>query len=288
MSDLSVVLSMDESTARALRADEAVTQMLDSYNIDSADMANVANADMRGAITRVAEIKALKAGFVAPAKTIIANAEALFDPAIEAQTLFAKGLRGKLEVWTVEQRRIADEARRVAEAEERRLRQEAEAKAAAERAKAEQQAADQRRQAAEAEERRKAAEAEGNAKAAAAAAAEAARLQEKAAATLENGEAKAAEAVMSAQAAVPVVAAPEKVAGFSLRDNWKGELLPGKTERDAIALIVDAIPDGRTDLLALLKLDMSAADKLAKALKKSMNVPGMQAVNRQGSMSRPA
>jgi len=288
--NLSVVLQMDEGTKAALTADENVAAMLDSYVIDSKAMADIANRDMRESMARIEEIKALKAGFVAPAKQIIANAEALFDPAINARLAFATGLRRKLEMFTVEQKRLADEAKRKAEEEERRRRQEAEAAAAAERARAEQQAAEQRRQAAEAEEARKKAEAEGNKRAAAAAAAQAAKLQEKATATLANADAKATEALMAAQAALPLASAPlqEKVAGFSLRDNWKAELLPGKTERDAIALIVAAVAAGRSDLLALLKLDMTAADKLAKALKKAMNVPGMEAVNRQTSVSRAA
>jgi hypothetical protein len=44
--------------------------------------------------------------------------------------------------------------------------------------------------------------------------------------------------------------------------------------------IATAIAGGRTDLLALFKLDMSAANRLAKAQKKGMKVPGLQAVNR--------
>jgi hypothetical protein len=198
-------------------------------------------------------------------------------------------LRAKLQDFTTEQKRLADEAERQRQAEERRVRQEAEAKAAAERAKAEQIAAEQRRQAEAAEAARRKAEAEGNAKAAARAAAEAATLQEKAVATIENADAKAAETIMAAQAALQLPpATAEKVAGFSLRDNWKAELHPGKGEYAVIALIVEAIANGRSDLLALLKLDMSAADKLAKALKGAMNVPGMLAVNRQTSVSRAA
>lgn len=292
--NLSVELRMDESMSAALQADEAVTAMLDSYTIDSLAMANIANGDMRASIVRIEEIKALKAGFVAPAKQIIANAEALFDPAIRARQAFATGLRAKLADFAIEQKRLADESRRRAEDEERKRRQEAEVKAAAERAKAEQIAAEQRRQAAEAEEARRKAVAEGNAKEAARAAAEAAKMQEKATATLENADAKAAETIMAAQAALPLVPAVEKVAGFSLRDNWQGELRPGVDEAGATALIVSGITGipadkfVRPDLLPLLKLDAGAGHRLAKALKNAFNVPGMQAVNRQTSVSRAA
>lgn len=292
---LSLDLRMDESMQAALRVDEGVTAMLDSYVLDSKDMADIANQDMRASLVRIEEIKKLKAGFVAPAKQIIANAEALFDPAINARQAFATGLRRKLEAFTAEQRRLADEARRRAEEEDRRRRQEAEAAAAAERARAEQLAAEQRRQVAAAEEARKTAEAEGNARAAAAAAAQAAKLEEKATATLANADAKVNETLMAAQAAAPAVApVAEKVAGFSLRDNWKAELQPGKTPDQAMALIISAIAGVpierfvRPELLPLCKLEMSAADKLAKALKKAMNVPGLEAVNRQTSVSRAA
>ncbi len=293
--NLSVVLQMDENMQAALRADEAVAAMLDSYTVDSKAMADLANTDMRTSIARIEQIKVLKSGFVAPAKQIIANAEALFDPAINARQAFATGLRRKLEVFTAEQKRLADEARRKAEEEDRRRRQEAEAAAAAERARAEQQAAAERRQAEEAEQARKKAEVEGNKRAAAAAAAQAARLQEKAVATLANADVKVAETMMAAQAAAPVAAPePEKVAGFSLRDNWKAELQPGKTPESVVPMIVAAITGVpiekfvRPDLLPLCKLDMSAGDRLAKALKKAMNVPGVDAVNRQTSVSRAA
>jgi hypothetical protein len=251
-------------------------------------MAVLANDELRGVIARKEALKKWRDKFIAPATQIIENAKALFNPALNALGQSETLLRAELQRWTVEQKRLADEERLKREAEERRLRHEAEAKAAADRAKAEQVAAEQRRLARAAEEARQKAVAEGNAKAAAAAAAEAAKLEEKAAATIENAEAKAAETIIAAQAAVTVASAPEKVAGFSLRDNWKAELLPGKGDRDVIPLIVDAIASGRTELLALLKLDMGAADKLAKALKKAMSVPGMQAVNRQTSMSRAA
>jgi len=297
---LSVVLQMDEALHRQLKVDEAITAMLEHYVIDSKETADVVNADMRQAIIRVAEIKKIKAGFVAPAKQIIANAEALFDPAIEAQEAFGLGLRKKLEVYTFEQRRIADEARRVAEEAERKRRQEAEAKAAAERAKAAQEAQEQRRQAQIAENERQAALAAGNAQAAAVAAAEAARLKEQAQATVETAEIKAQETVLAAAAQNTVVVAPEKVEGFSLVANWGAELAEGKTEADFIreaarAMVGVRVVDGlrelipeRPDLAPLFQRDGSASNKLAKALKGAMSVPCLIAVNRPSSRSRAA
>lgn len=295
---LSVSLVMDPSMHDALRADERIALEVDSYVIDSAPMAELANTALRQSIERIAVIKEWKGGFVAPARQIIANAEALFDPAIAARQSFVAGIRGKLSAWTMEQQRLADEARRKAAEEERRVRQEAEQKAAAERARAEQVAAEQRRQAEAAEAARQKALAEGNAREAAKHAAAAAKLDEKAHATLANAEVKANETVMAAEAAIataaPVIAAPLAPKGFGMRDNWKGEMLPGHAEADVVRAIVAAIAGVpadalvRPDLLPLLDLNTSNADKLAKALKKAFNVPGMQAVNRQTSVSRAA
>jgi hypothetical protein len=50
--------------------------------------------------------------------------------------------------------------------------------------------------------------------------------------------------------------------------------------------IAGEIVAGRKDLAALLKLDMSAADKLAKALKESFNVPCLVAKNTPVASSR--
>lgn len=288
MTDLSVTLVPDQDLTNALRRDETALAVAQAYVIDSPEMASLCNDELRSVIARTAALNKWRDKFIAPAKQIIENARALFNPALAALEASEKLLRGELQRWTNEQKRLADDARVKAEAEERRLRQEAEATAAAERARAHQQAEEQRRQAAAAEETRQKAVAAGNAKAAAAAAAEAAKCNERAAATLENANAKANEAIVAVQAALPVVAAPEKVGGFSLRDNWKLELLPGQDERAALPLIVAAIAGGRVELLALLTLNMSAGDKLAKALKQATNVPGMHAVNRQTSMSRAA
>lgn len=293
---LSVTLTMDETMVNALRADQVIALELDSYVIDSKPMADLANTAMRGSIARIAEIKEWKAKFVEPAKQIIANAEALFDPAIAARQQFVAGMRGKLADYTTEQLRIAAEEQRKRDEEARRVRQEAEQRAAAERAKAEAIALEQRRLAAEAEAARQKAEAEGNAKEAAKQAAAAATLTEKAHATIENAETKASQVVMAAEAAATAtpITMPEKVSGFGMRDNWKLRLVAGKSEQDAIAMIVAAIAGVpvdkfvRPELLAMFKLDASAGDRLAKALKKACNVPGMQSVNEQTTVSRAA
>jgi ATPase subunit of ABC transporter with duplicated ATPase domains len=195
-----------------------------------------------------------------------------------------------LTIYDGECKRLADEARRTREAEERRARQEADAKAAAERARAEEQAAAARKLAEEAEAKRVAAVAEGNKRAAAAAAAEKAKQEEQARSVIENGEAKAMELQLAAAAAPTTVVAPEpvKLAGFSTRENWVAEFAAGMREDDVKLALCQAIAGGRPDLLALLAIDMPAANRLAKAQKKNMHAPGLQAVNRPVATSRAA
>lgn len=258
-----------------------------TFVVDDAITADLANRELRSTKDRLKKLDDARKSLIAPARQIIESAQLIFKPAIDALTEAEGIYKAKLTDWSRrEEERLACE-RREREAAERLARQKAEQAAAAARARAEAEAAEARRKAQEAEEARRKAEAEGNARAAAAAAAEAAKLQEKAAAAEENGAAKAQAAILSAAAQV----APEPVAvatpkGFSTRDNWVAELASGQDEGSAKAAIVAAIAAGRADLLGLLVLDMSAASKLAKALKSAMNVPGLVAVNKPVAASR--
>lgn len=286
---LQVTLQLDESMRQHLAEAHGVVALAESYVVDSAPMAAAANTELRGIKLRRGRIEAMKKDFVRPAKDIIANAEKWFAPSLEAHDKAEAIIKGKLADFTrKEAERVAAE-RRAQEEAERRAREEADRKAAAERARAEAAAAEARRKAAEAAERERRAREEGNARAAAAAAAKRAQLEEEERQRLAEGERKAAEAQLAAAAAAqntaPVREA-EKVEGFSMRDNWIAELAPGKTEDEAKALVVRAVAGGRDDLLSLLKLDLSAAAKLAKALKKNFNVPGLQAVNKPVPVSR--
>jgi hypothetical protein len=287
---LSVNLTMTPELAGELARETGALAVAQAYVVDCAEMAVAANNELRACKARTTRLRELKAGFVAPAKQIIANAEALFDPAIEANIKAETYLKNQLTEFKMLEDRRAEEARRARVEEERRLRQEAEAKAAAERARAEEQAAAARKLAEEAEAKRLAAIAEGNKRAAAAAAAEKAKQEEKAQAAIETGEAKAQSAVLAASAAptTTVIPARTELDGFSTRDNWVAELLPDRDEDGVKFEIANAIAGGRTDLLALFKLDMAAANRLAKAQKKAMKVPGLQAVNRPVAASRAA
>lgn len=285
---LSVTMTMTPEIAAQLQQENGALTVAEAYVIDSADIAQLANDELRSVKARIAKVKELKQGFVAPAKQIIANAEALFDPALEALGNAETLLKDRLLAWTrAESERVAEERRKTQEAE-RLARQRAEQEAAAARAKAEQVAAEERRKAEESERARKEAEAAGNAAEARRAAEAAAKAQERATAAIENGEAKAQSAVLTTAAApAPTVSAPAKLAGFGTRENWIAELKENVTEQDALRLIV-AEAATRPEMFGYLKLDISAINRSAKALKSNASIPGFVVKDEPIASSRKA
>ncbi len=278
--ELKVELHMAPDLYRNLAREAGALDVARAYVIDGPEMARAANDELKSIKARIVQVKKWREGFIEPAQKIMENARSLFNPAIQALEAGEQHLKTALLAYTTEQERLAAEARRKAEEEARKARQEAEAKAAAERARAAELAAAAQRDAEEAERRRREAEAAGNARAAAAAAAEAAKATQKAADVVENAEARAQEAILTAAAApAPKVVETQKLAGFSARDNWGAEIAPNKTEADAVLEIARAIAAGRTDLVPMLKVDMSNASRLAKALKSAFNVPGLISKN---------
>jgi len=287
---LAVALAFTPELQRQIQEGaESVELVTEAFTISSQPEANAAAERLTLCNKGVDALKLLKAGFVAPAKQIIANAEALFDPGIRGYEQSGTVLRQRLLGWKQqEDRRIAAE-NAAREAEARRARQEAEAKAARERAAAAELARQREREAAELEAQRRAAEEAGRTREAKALAGKAAEKTAQADAALENGERAAQNAHIEAQAstgAAPAVAAPIK--GFTAAQNWVAERNEGVADdAAALELIVRAIcgfPDeqrlARPDLLALFKLDTSALNRLAKAQKKLMNVPGYTAVDK--------
>ena len=73
--------------------------------------------------------------------------------------------------------------------------------------------------------------------------------------------------------------------GFSMRENWICEFDQGCDELAVKQKIAAALPQ-RPDLIGLFRLDMVAAGKMAKALKRSFNVPGLIARNDPIAASR--
>ena len=251
-----------------------------SLIIDCAEMAQFASDERTSLARRIDRLKDARKGFLAPAQQIMDHAKAMFDPALCALEQSRGVIGGKLKVWTEAQEAKAAEASRIAANAERKARAEAEAKAAAEMARADEQAAAARRQAEEAEERRKQAEAEGNSRAAAAAAAAAASALARAESAIEAGAAKAEAVLMQAAAVAPLpVAAPTKIAGSQMRDNWVAQLKPGTSREQATRMVAAAAVGGRNDLWAHIELTDASLNKLAKALKGAMDVPGYEAYN---------
>lgn len=280
-----VSLAVTPDLVVKLKLADGVLEMAQSFVIDCAEVAQIVADNRNSNLKAIATFKELKKGFVAPAKTIIANAEALFDPGLEELEAAVKHSNANLLGWqqSEDKRLAAEKAER--DAEDRRIRQEAERKAAEVRAKAEEEARENQRRAAEAEAKRQQAIREGNAKEAARQAAERARQEEKAAAAIENGNAKAQEATLAAAAVSASTPAPvaTKIAGNSFRENWIAEFKSGLDAAAVKLQIVQAIcgnavnsAAARPDLLALLEIDMSAANRRAKALKKLANIPGME------------
>jgi hypothetical protein len=286
---LSVTLVPDDKMMSTLRSAEGALTVAQSIVVESNDDAELANGELRSVKGRLTWLKERKALFVAPAKQIIAAAEGMFDEAIRINNESETYLKGQLLGWhQKEQLRVAEE-KREADAKARKAAQEAEQKAAQARAQAEAEAREKEAAAQRAREASAEAEAAGNAKEAAKLAGQAARLDEQATHAIENAEAKAGDLIASAaSSAASVVVAPTKTAGFSARDRWVAELQHGITEEIAVKMIVAAIGAGRTDLLAYLSLNMTAANGTAKALKAAMTLPGLVAVNRPVGTSRAA
>lgn len=283
---LAVQLSMPEATRAQLRQHEGAIAIAQAWEIDSPDMAILANDELKRIKAQAKALDEARKGFVAPALQIVEHAKAMFNPALTALAEAENILKGKIGAFQREEMRRVADAQRQAEEAARIARQAAEKEAAAARARAEEQAREARRKADEAEKARQKAEAEGNARAAAAAAAKAAEANAKADAAIENGEAAAQQAQLEAAAAPAAVVVPEttKLAGFSSRKNWIA-VLGTDDEDEAKARIAAAIPT-RPELTALLQIDWKAAHKMAKALETHFNVPGLMAKNMPVQSSR--
>lgn len=278
---LSINLVLPGELSGQIAKDLNAVALAREFDVDCVEVANAAASEATRLAKRIDWLKGQRKDFVKPAKDIIAKAEALFTPSINALEEARGLLLGRVSTFQIaEQKRIADEnAKR--EAEARRARQEADQKAAEARARAEEIARSEREKAQAAELARQKAEAEGNTRAAAAAAAASAAATGKAQAAVENAEVKATEAVLAAAATAPMtpIDAP-KIAGISLRDNWIAERAQGETEESAKAKIVAAAGNNPM-LLGFLKLDDSAIQKHAKSVKTHFNVPGFKARNEQ-------
>lgn len=260
-----------EALTLARRAEGSV-EIARSLVIDSAEMANEAMSEIKIIRTRAKQLKDLRDGFVAPAKQIMDNAAALFNPALKSLEESEKTIKYALTSWDEQERRRVEEERRKAAAAEAELRRKAEEQAAAERARAAAEAAEKRRQAEE--ETRKASEANDTQ-----AAARAAELQAQAASIEEKVEESVTAIHMEAAAAAPTVTVQEhKPKGFHTRDKWEGDVLDHSKAIVAIA--------ARPEFHHLLKIDSGALNKIAAATQGKIQIDGIEFVNRPVGVAR--
>jgi hypothetical protein len=262
--------------------------------------------DAKTAALAVEQRKLIKAGckqltemrdsLIEPALAIIRNARAMFNPGIEGFEKAGERLDEQLKVYDRKVKEQAARERQEREEAARKARQEAEQKTAAEAARAREIAEAERRNAEEAERQRQAAIAAGNVDAAAAAAAQVAEAQERSRLTMEEAARKTEEIHMEAAAAVPAVVEPQKIAGWTTRENWTSRRLPdfpapakGLEHTDRALLVItgvlwygddfneETMKPKRPDLLLPLRLHEPTINKNAKALKGAMRIPGFEA-----------
>ena len=289
MNDLTVTMHMPPDLAGELTKHSGMLAFVKEAfpTIDSPDIADLAAAERKQCIAVAKAIKEKMDQYTAPAEQIIEQARADFRPAIDNANSAAIWLGSRLLEWDAKEKRRIEALRLAKEEEDRKLRAKAAADAEAVRAKAEAEAREQRRRADEAAAAERKALEEGNAKAAAKAAAEAAKLQEKAKASDEQALIDAENIRMQAESQIQAgaVVAAEKTSGFSTRKNWKGELPPGTTEKQAILAII-AVIETHPEYVSYLTLEWKAIHASAKALEANFNVPGLRARNIPVGVSR--
>lgn len=273
-----------------------------SYLIDCPEVYEAAAEDLKAVKAKFKELDAKRKEIVEPLNKAVKAINDLFRPPLEYLTQAEGVLKGALLGYDQEQeaKRKAEQARleAIARAEQERLKAEA---AAAEKARQ-----DAQREAARIErEAREKAEAEARAAAAAIAQAkntEARKVAEKAAeeaaaraaverqareaerlraedaarAAAEEARARAEEAAL--MPAPIAVSEKPKVAGLSGREKYKGEVTD-------MAAFVKAVAE-RPELLGLLKVDESALNKMAGALKTALNIPGVRIYAERSLASR--
>jgi colicin import membrane protein len=190
-----------------------------------------------------------------------------------------KIVKAKLSAWTLEQQRIADEARRKAADEARRAREEAERKAAAERARAQAAADEARRKAEEAAKKEGRRQSRRQRPRCAAAAAERARREEEERQKLAAGERKAQELELnaaSAAASVPAVVETKAPAGFSMRKNWIAELADDTTKTTRSSPSCAPSPAGARSCSQLLALDWKSAEQARQGARSEIQRAGSE------------
>jgi DNA repair exonuclease SbcCD ATPase subunit len=243
------------------------------------EVADMAGSELIRLRSRFKEIDEKRKKYISPAQQIIDQANADHQPALKSIKAADEYIADVLSQDQVARKRIADEARRRQEEEARAARAIEEKKAAEERARAEAEArarAEESRRLAEEAERDKT-------NAEALARSEAAKIVAENAASTAEAAAQSSLELSTMPIAMPAPVTARKVAGLDMRDHWVAEL-DGDEESAKRKLIEGAVGTQmlgfvRPDLLALLTIDMVAANRLAAGLKQALNVPGLIARN---------
>lgn len=224
------------------RAQSALT-MVESMVIDSQETYDLAADELKAIKSKAKTLEDQRTGITGPINKALKAVNDLFRGPAQYLEQAEKIIKGKMLTYAAEQERIAAEERRKAEAalraEQERLAREAAAKEAAAKAEAE------------------ALIAAGNAE-------KAAEVQAQAA--IEAASIAATAQVMTA----PVVEAPvAKVSGISQRSVWKAEC----TDKAALIAFIAANPQ----FMNLVDVNTSALNQMAKAMKETMQIPGVRA-----------
>lgn len=235
----------------------AKLELVQSMQIDSADMYQEAGLELQAIKRRAKELDAQRDGLVRPLNETVAKINALFKRPLSILGQAEAAIKGAMLTYQREEQEKAEAARRQAEEAARKERERLAQIAAAAQAKADAEAAELRRKAEEA--------------AAAGKAAQAAKLASKAESREEAGAERVAELAMQqaavSSAALPALA-PVRAAGTATRTVWKAECT---NKADLIAHIA-----GNPQFLHLASIEQSALNQLAKATRGEMKMPGVR------------
>lgn len=260
------------------RAHAALT-MVESMVIDSQETYDLAADELKAIKSKSTTLETQRTAITGPINKALKAVNDLFRGPAQYLEQAEKIIKSKMLTYSAEQERIAAEERRKAEAlvraEQERMTREAAAKEAAAKAEADALLAAAREKEAAAKAEADALVAAGRANEAAAmqeqAAKEAAEQAEKAAEVQANAAIEAASLAATAQVmTAPVVeVSVAKVSGISQRSVWKAEC----TDKAALIAYIAANPA----FLNLVEVNASALNQMAKAMKDTMQIPGIRA-----------
>lgn len=222
---------------------QAALKMVESMVIDSQETYDLAADELKAIKTKAKTLEDQRTAITGPINKALKAINDLFRGPTQYLEQAEKIIKTKMLTYSTEQERIAAEERRRAEAAVR---------------------AEQERLAREAAAKEAAAKAEADALIAAGNAEKAAEVQANAA--IEAASLAATAQVMTAPVVEVSVA---KVAGISTRSVWKAEC----TDKAALIAFVAANPQ----FLNLLDVNTSALNQMAKAMKDTMQIPGVRA-----------